>query len=64
MQRIGLILNLLGTIFFGIGALDRSPTTWGDLKKASNKSICIYKLAWVCLIMNVIGFTIQFLAIG
>lgn len=63
VQKLGLILNLFGTILFGVGALDKSQATWGDVGKVSKKSKCINKFAWIGLILVVIGFGIQFIAI-
>lgn len=63
VQKLGLILNLFGTILFGIGALDKSQSTWADVGKVSKKSKCINRLAWIGLVLVVIGFGIQFIAI-
>ena len=63
MQIIGLILNLIGTILFGFGALYRSLSTWEDILKKGNKAIWIYRLAWFGLVLIVIGFCVQISAI-
>jgi hypothetical protein len=64
MQKIGLILNLVGTILFGFGVLGRSQATWGDVAKVSGKASCIRRLAWLGLIIIIAGFIAQIYSIN
>ena len=62
-QIIGLLLNLIGTILFGCGALDRSSKTWADIGNISKKAKCILILAYLGVMMIVIGFGLQIIAV-
>ncbi len=59
MQKLGLILNLVGTVLFGFGVLDRSQATWVDVAKVSGKASCIRLLAWLGLIIIIAGSITQ-----
>jgi hypothetical protein len=59
MQRLGLCLNLIGTILFGWGVLGKPGATWGDLAGRSTKVKCTQLFAWVGVILIFIGFLIQ-----
>jgi hypothetical protein len=63
LQAIGLILDIIGVIFLAIGALDRTPPTWGDLANKSPKAINTRRLAWIGVTLAVLGFILQFIAI-
>jgi hypothetical protein len=64
MQKFGLILNLVGTVLFGCGVLDRSQATWDDVAKVSGKASCFRRCAWIGLIMIVAGFIAQIYSIN
>lgn len=64
MQKLGLTLNLLGTVLFGFGVLDRSQATWADVAKVSGKASCIRRLAWLGLIIIIAGFVAQIYSIN
>jgi hypothetical protein len=64
MQKLGLTLNLLGTVLFGFGVLDRSQATWADVAKVSGKAVWIRRCAWIGLIMIVAGFFIQICSVN
>ncbi len=59
MQRVGLWLNLIGTILFGWGTLGKPGATWGDLAGKSTKAKRTRLLAWLGVILICIGFLIQ-----
>ncbi len=59
MQKFGLVLNLIGTVLFGVGALDRTLATWDDVAKTSCKAVWIRRFAWMGLGIIVAGFFIQ-----
>ena len=59
MQKLGLSLNLIGTILFGYGALDKSEPSWDDVAKQSDKALRAHQSAWFGVILIVIGFAIQ-----
>lgn len=62
MQKMGLTLNLVGTILFGLGAINNSSPTWADLANASKKSKIIYMLACFGIILIVVGYILQICA--
>ncbi|MDR9757014.1 MAG: hypothetical protein RJR35_09865 [Thermoanaerobacterales bacterium] len=49
--------------FFGCGALDRSSKTWADIGNISKKAKCILILAYLGVVMIVIGFGLQIIAV-
>jgi hypothetical protein len=63
VQKVGLILNVIGTCLFGYGALDRSDVTLADVAKTSDKAKRIHRFAWLGVALIIIGFILQFISI-